>query len=171
MGLIQRPFLACARRGARGFTLIEVMVVLIIISVMATVTAISIEGMQKREAQHEVDRLRRVLEIAAETATVRGSPLAVDFLPNGYRFSALDTSGEWHLLFNPQTLRQRPWPNGVSVESLEIDGVPVKPPFRLQFGSESPEFRLRLRTEDGTRTLVGLMSGAVEFEIPRPANG
>jgi general secretion pathway protein H len=159
---------ACAT--VRGFTLIEVMVVLIIISVFATITTFSISGMQRREAEHEVERLRRVLEIAAETASVRGTPLAVDFLPNGYRFSALDTSGEWHLLFSPDTLRERAWPEGVGVDALYVDGTALAPPYRLAFGSEAPEYRLRIHTPEGARLLVGRMSGAVEF-APLPSNG
>ena len=147
-----------------GFTLIEVLVVLVIISLFATITTLSLEGLHNRTADDEVARLRRVLEIASERASIQGSPVEVEFLSNSYRFSALDAAGQWRLLFTPATLAEREWPEGMTLESLEVDGVRAALPYQLVFASESPEFRLQLHTPNGTRWLVGHMSGAVTLE-------
>ena len=78
---------------ARGFTLIEVMVVLVILAITATAVTFSIEGMQARDTEREIDRLRLVLEAAGERAAVHGTPIAAEFLPGRYRFSELDAEG------------------------------------------------------------------------------
>ncbi|HEX5125670.1 MAG TPA: prepilin-type N-terminal cleavage/methylation domain-containing protein [Rhodocyclaceae bacterium] len=162
------PSMKIRRRGpiARGFTLIEVLVVIVIIGVFASITTLSIEGLRSRSSDDEVARLRQVLEIAGERASVHGSPLSVEFLANGYRFSTLDAGGQWRLLFSPATLAEREWPQDMTVESLEINGQRVAPPYKIIFASESPEFVLRLRTSQGGRMLVGHMSGAITQETP-----
>lgn len=153
-----------AARLPRGFTLIEIMVVLVIVGVFAGLASLSIDGMQSRRSDEEVSRLRRLLEMAGDYADTRGTPLAVDFLPNGYRFSALQASGEWHLLFAPSPFAERSWGTGVSVASLEVDGTPVEAPLRIVFGTEAPEYRLQLATPEGSKQVLGRISGAVEME-------
>ena len=78
---------------ARGFTLIEVMVVLVILGITTAAVRLSLSGLQARQTEHEIDRLRLVLEMAGERAAVTGTPIAAEFLPGRYRFSTLDTEG------------------------------------------------------------------------------
>ena len=151
-------------RLPRGFTLIEILVVLVIVGVFAGLAGLSIEGFQGRQSQEDLARLRRLLEMAGDYADTHGTPLAVDFLPNGYRFSALQTSGEWKLLFAPSPFAERTWAGGVSVNSLEVDGIPVEAPQRIVFSTETPEYRLRLTTPEGSKQILGRISGAVEVE-------
>lgn len=140
------------------------MVVLIILSTMASLAVFSLEGIQNREADHAVRRLERTLQIAIETAEMRGAPISAEFQVQGYRFSTLNTSGEWQLLLVPKTLEARDWYPGMSVSRLMVNGQESLPPYRLVFGSDAPEFRLDLNTVNGPRTIRGSMSGAVEIE-------
>lgn len=147
------------------------MVVLVIISLFSTVTVLSMRGLHAREADQEVERLRRVLEIAAETAEVRGMPLSIDFQAQGYRFSALDAGGQWQLLFTPKSLAERPWFDGMSISAMSLNGQTLAPPYRLTFSNEAPEYEILLNTLNGPRKLQGKMSGSVLLIAPNTGEG
>ncbi|WP_018608758.1 prepilin-type N-terminal cleavage/methylation domain-containing protein [Uliginosibacterium gangwonense] len=148
----------------RGFSLIEVLVVLVIVSVFIGLTTMSVDGMQSRRSEEELERVRRLLEMAGDYAETRGTQLAVDFLPNGYRFSELQTDGEWHLLFPPSPFAERSWPSGVSVTRVEVDGVEAQSPMRIIFGSEPPEYQLVLTTPEGAKHITGQINGMVDVD-------
>jgi len=151
-------------RWQKGFSLIEILVVLVIISVFATLVTISLDGVASRRSDEEVARLRRLLEMAGDYADTHGTPIAIDFLPNGYRFSALQASGEWHLIFPPSPFAERSWGEGVSVASLELNGMQIEAPLRIVFDGEPPEYTLMLNTPEHTKRLVGRISGMVSLE-------
>lgn len=137
------------------------MVVLVVLGVFAGLTTLGIDAVLGRDAEREVERLRKVLELSADRATIRGTPLAIDLLPHGYRFSAQQTNREWSLLFTPRELAERAWAGGLQPVSLEIDGQKMTPPWRIVFGSESPEYRLRLASEGKRYLLRGDITGIV----------
>lgn len=149
------------RSAQRGFTLIEVLVVLLIITAFSSLVAFSLEGVRSRSLDNDMERLRAVLEFASDYASVRGTPVAVDFMADGYRFSTMQTDGTWKLLFAPPALSQQTWPENVSVLTLDIDQVRSKPPYRLVFSREAPEFVLTLDTPQGRQTLSGSLLGSV----------
>ncbi|MBK9220234.1 MAG: hypothetical protein RJA63_355 [Pseudomonadota bacterium] len=151
-------------RDQRGFSLIEILVVLVIISVFTSLAVLTLESVQGRNNDEEVLRLQRLLEMAADYSDTRGTPLAVEFLPNGYRFSAMQTNGEWRLIFAPSPFAERSWPDGVQVARLEVDGVHQNEPLRLVFASEPPEYKLVLALPEGRKTLLGTLSGMVGLE-------
>ena len=111
------PTPSVAERAGRhaGFTLIEVMVVLVIMGVMATGITIGLDSLRGRDAEQALKRLRLVLEASADRAVVRGRPIAIEFLPDGYRFSALDADDNWRPLIDPPVVWVPIPPVGVSV--------------------------------------------------------
>ena len=157
------------RTGAGGFTLVEVLVVLVVLGVFAGLTTLGIDAVLGRDAEREVERLRKVLELSADRASIRGTPLAIDLLPHGYRFSAQQTNREWSLLFTPRELAERAWVGGLQPISLEVDGQKMEPPWRIIFGSESPEYRLRLAAEGKRYLLSGGITGLVSLSHEDPA--
>ncbi len=157
---------------ARGFTLIEVMVVLVILAITATAVSFSIEGWHARETEHEVDRLRLVLEAAGERAAVHGTPIAAEFMPGRYRFSELDTEGKWRPIVDGDALAERALPDTLSWAGLVVEGRTANAEPPLVFGAEMPMFELRLRTPDGDRRYRSRADGSVTLErlaVPEPA--
>ena len=74
------------RRGnARGFTLVELMVVLTILALAATAVVLTIPG-EERSVRSEADRLAARLAAARDVAVVEGRSVAVNFAPSGYGF-------------------------------------------------------------------------------------
>ncbi|MCB1906273.1 MAG: prepilin-type N-terminal cleavage/methylation domain-containing protein [Rhodocyclaceae bacterium] len=146
----------------RGFTLIEVLVVLVIVGLVATGIGISLAALEGREAARAVERLRLVLEASAERAAVRGQPIAVEFLADGYRFTAFDTDGNWRALVDPPLFAERVLPSDVHLRQLLIEGREASTQPRLVFASAAPDFRLALDTPDGPVWLIGRATGAVD---------
>lgn len=154
----------------RGFTLIELMVVLLIISITVAVVSVNFGVLDRRSTADEIERLQRVLQFAAERAAVRGSPIQVEFLPGSYRFSQLDTGGKWQLLFAPRELAEHAWQAGLSPEKLKVGERIAEPgDTRIVFTSEAPPFRLDILTPDGLRTLTGNSAGEVLTEAASEA--
>ncbi len=104
----------------RGFTLIELLVVLMIIGIAGGGIALALDRAQADDSEREVERLRRALEGAAYRAELRGRALAVDFLPDGYRFSERQPDGGWRRLETPSELAPRAFSSGLRLAALRV---------------------------------------------------
>ncbi|MEQ8798877.1 MAG: type II secretion system minor pseudopilin GspH [Salinisphaeraceae bacterium] len=106
----------------RGFTLLEILVVMFIISIIVGFAVLSIDGRGGEDRlQREAERMDALLSLAADEAILFGTQMGVDFTPEGYRFLRLQQEG-WVPLAGGQTpLRPRELPEGIRLRSLEAD--------------------------------------------------
>jgi general secretion pathway protein H len=131
-----RLFAFCGVSRQRGFTLIELMVVLVIVGVILTFVALSAGGDSRaEEMEREARRLLALLELASEEAVLRNEQLAVRFGESDYEFMILD-QGQWTPLSDDRPLRPRELPPGVRLR-LELEDNP--PPSLVAEDSESPQ--------------------------------
>lgn len=97
------------RPGSRGFTLIEVLVVVVIVGVISSVVLLS-AGLigTDRELQKDTRRMSSLIELAADEAVLQGRDLGLEILRNGYRFVEFDPYlDQWHEVAGDELLRPR----------------------------------------------------------------
>jgi type II secretion system protein H len=83
---------------ARGFTLLELMVVVTIIGVIAGMVALRIGDSSRRvQHEHEAVRLQQAVQLAAQEAIVRGHPYGLAVTAERYEFCRR-SAGKWHLI-------------------------------------------------------------------------
>ena len=117
-------------RPSAGFTLLEIMVVMVIIAVLAMVVSLSVSGRAVDDRMEaESRRLEQLLRIASDEAQAKGVELGFRHTPKGFEFVTPDMqSGRWRLIedgmFRPREVL------APFYLELRIDGrvvVPVPP--------------------------------------------
>jgi type II secretion system protein H len=119
----------------RGFTLIEILVVLVIISVGLSVAVISLRPDNRAVVRQEGDRLAALLGLASEESGVNGMPLAWIGNENGYEFQArelTDQGPDWTVIRGDDLLHPRQLQTGTYIRSIQLDGQ------ALAFGQRVP---------------------------------
>lgn len=148
---------------ARGFTLLEVLVVVFIIGVLVSLALLSVNdrGADDR-LQREARRLDALLEIAGEEAILFGVELGFELTRDGYRFLRLDTGGWTPVNGGNSPLRPRRLAEGVTLRLIRED----EKRRRLAGGGDDDE-------DGGPRPdLLFLSSGEITpFELSMTASG
>jgi len=149
---------------SKGFTLVEILVVLVIIAVVISITVLSI-GVTGRDTQidDETRRIGALVDLLHERALLEGRDFGLRIEPTAYEFVVYDERRDLWLTFDQEReFRHRDLPKGLSFQ-LELDSQVVvlkaidsglsndTPPPRPQVaiaasGDETP-FRLTLLRE------------------------
>ncbi len=98
----------------RGFTLVELMVVVAIIATMSTAVMVAWPD-PRGDLRHEAERLAARAGAARDMAVIESKPTALIFGPAGYGFSRRER-GAWVPIVE-RPLNQRAWGEGVTVLS------------------------------------------------------
>ena len=111
---------------ASGFTLIEVLIVVVIIGVITAgiVLSVNITG-RDRELEKESDRLLALFSYAREQAALQTREYGVMFQDDGYEFLTYDTRRAiWRSVFEDDALTARHLPDGLGFK-LTVEARPV----------------------------------------------
>jgi general secretion pathway protein H len=176
---------AIRRSPTAGFTLIEIMVVLVIVGVMLAMFTLSMGSFNEDDAREHVRRLEALLNLAADEASIQGREIGLRFYQHGYEFSVRqqmeDKDGNRRWVWLPEQddnfLRPRDLGEDITVD-LEIDGKELtlayeadgKKDYKPQIyvfsaGGIEPAFTVRLRPSFERRgvTLSVTADGSIEW--------
>ncbi len=99
---------------SQGFTLIEVLVVVVIIGVIALSVALTVGASSDRRLNREAERLQALITYACNRAELTGRELGVVIAPDGFAFTRLGLDG-WKPLPDEGELRTRHWPDTLRI--------------------------------------------------------
>ena len=112
--------------AARGFTLLELLVVVAILAIAGTVATLTSTRDERATLEREARRFAGALEYAALRAQARHETLGVTALAgeagSEWRFLARDDRGRWQSIAGDETLAARSLPAGVRVAPLAYAG-------------------------------------------------
>ena len=147
---------------SRGFTLVEILVVVVIMAIVIALAVLSI-GVTGRDSQldEETRRIQGLVDMLHERALLEGRDFGVRIEPTAYEFAAYDPDRDrWVTMNDEQEFRHRDLPKGVSFR-LELDSVdvvlkpvdksmndgPPPPQIAIAASGEGTPFRLTLTRE------------------------
>ena len=158
---------ARSRRASRGFSLIEILVVVAIIGVLALVVTLSIGGSTDRQVRREAERFQALVGQACEQAELSGREIGVFVDTGGYAFRLL-AGTDWLDLPASGPLRPRSWIDGLRVElaregrHVDLAGIADAAPRLVCFSSgELTPFALTLVLGDADPIRVNGSEDAV----------
>jgi general secretion pathway protein H len=156
----------------RGFTLIEILVVVVIMAIVISLALLSI-SVTGRDTQidEESQRVAGLLDMLHERAVIEGHDFGLRLEPAAYEFLAFDTGrGQWVPFDQEREFRHRNLPPGLAFQ-LELDSrqvvlqpidpnfsssaAPPPPQLAIAASGDSTPFRITLvRDETKARALI-----------------
>ena len=110
------------RHGARGFTLIELAVVILLLVIILAMVGLKSGDDDTDAVRNESERLALLLQTAQQEAILQGEVIAVELSAEGYQFAKLNEKNEFQPLSQDEILRPRQLPEGVILQTAEGGG-------------------------------------------------
>jgi general secretion pathway protein H len=152
----------------RGFTLIEVLVVIVIIAIMVSFAVISVHVTGKdRELDEESQRIEGLYGLLKERAALEGRDFGMRLTPTMYEFLQYDTRREyWRKLDQETEFRRRPLPKG-ALFKLRLESRTVV----LDERQKPPPRRDEVAIEAAPQIVIAASGEATPFELELDREG
>lgn len=106
-----------------GFTLVELVVVMVIFAIIVTMATISIGDPQVKRIKQNSERVATLIQLAKEQAIFNSQDYALSVWESGYSFYILSEDG-WVPVTNDRIFRTRELPDGIQF-NLYLDDIKV----------------------------------------------
>jgi general secretion pathway protein H len=148
----------------RGFTLLELLVVLVIAGIMLGVVSFNAMPSKRQALQNEAQRIAVLLQTAREEAIVRNRPIAFEVDQYRYRFWIRGDDNQWVPVTQDDILRERDF----KAAPLAVSVNPPPPgtgALRVVFGREPVDKPFVLTLASGDASVAVRADGIGHFEV------
>lgn len=135
---------------ANGFTLIEVMIVLVIIGVMSAIAAISVNAPSYSRFLASTEKLTATFSILSDDAIYTSSVIACSLDTNNIKCSRY-RDGEWNDL-DLKNLLSWSWPSDLVIKRVLINGNPIRDKQQVKFLPSGDNDSLSVEVSNGEFT-------------------
>jgi general secretion pathway protein H len=150
-------------QGQRGFTLLELLVVLVIAGILLGAVALNAMPSNGQLVQDDAQRIALLLQAARDEAIVRNRAIAFEIDEQRYRF-LIRQNDSWQILTDDALLRERAFrraPLAVSLTPPTSDRLPL----RIVFGREPVDKPFVLRLTLGVNSASIQADGIGNFQV------
>lgn len=119
----------------KGFTLVEVLVVMVVIGITLALVGLNLMPDDERVLRNEAQRLALLLEQARDEAVAGGEAIAWSAEGERYLFLHQNEEGKWVAWTKDELWRERQFSSGVTLRALRINRTVVPPGEYLTFSS------------------------------------
>ena len=145
-----------------GFTLIEMLVVVVIVGIMLAMAMPGTQHAAAVQRQVSMDQFISTLESAMFASVIGGQHLRLVTDGHRYHFERRQNDGTWLRTADSAALRAGQLSDGVRIEQAWLDSKALTPPLRIDFiGATPPLLRLQLREGAQRIRLTTTLSGGV----------
>lgn len=147
----------------RGFTLLELLVVLVIVGIMLGAVALNANPGDRQVLQNEAQRIALLLQLARDEAIVRNQPVAFESDDYRYRF-LIRQNNDWRALTGDSLLREREYRRAPLMLRLQ-PAADNQRPLRIVFGREPVDKAFTLTLAYGVQSVSVRADGIGNFQV------
>lgn len=129
----------------RGFTLLEILIVLVIVAVMAGLLVVGFSDSPQQQLRREAGNLAALINVASDEAVLRGVELGLVIDDDGYQFVYFDPETKQWQAARERALARHDFADGYAVD-FALDGAEVDEALRERiaaFAARSEDAALR----------------------------
>jgi len=154
--------ICCGRSGA-GFTLIEMLVVVLIMGLLVALVSVVARPDERGQLKVEAERLAQLLELAVAESRSTGKPLGWTASGPTYQFWRFAEDTGWVEVRDSDLLRERVLPPGMIVAGLSVENMRPRGALRLEFTPDAPPlfFSIELSMGEERYAVASSMGGRV----------